>query len=120
MSRGRLLLLLLTVVPVGLAVAGWLLWPAPSAISQENFDRIQVGMTLAEVEALMGEKAPMQEPGNLTGAAARPGETTYLWGNAWDGVILIVCQDDRVTFKTFQPAAEMPIMQRIGIWMALR
>jgi hypothetical protein len=32
----------------------WLLWPRSSTITRENASKIQVGMTLAEVEALLG------------------------------------------------------------------
>jgi hypothetical protein len=34
-------------------VASWLLWPR-TAITRENADRIQEGMTLANVEAILG------------------------------------------------------------------
>src|SRR5437588_8501223 len=30
-----------------------LLWPRPTAITEENYDRIRVGMTLKDVEALL-------------------------------------------------------------------
>jgi hypothetical protein len=36
-----------------LAVCIWLLCPPPSAITKENGDRIQLGMTLQEVEAIL-------------------------------------------------------------------
>lgn len=45
------------VLAVGLVTlaAGVLLgWPRPSRLTAENFDRIREGMTLAEVEALLG------------------------------------------------------------------
>jgi outer membrane protein assembly factor BamE (lipoprotein component of BamABCDE complex) len=40
-----------------MAVGIWLLWPRPSAITKENANRIQVGMTLQEVEAILGGPA---------------------------------------------------------------
>jgi len=106
---------------VVLAVGVCLLWPGPSAISQENFEKIQVGMVLTEVEAIMGQKANVEETGNwISNAPAKPGETTHVWASPSDGLILVVSQNDRVAFKRFSPAAEMTIMQRIGIWLTIR
>jgi hypothetical protein len=49
----RLLLLWLTAATVAGLVTAWLLWPRP-AITRENAAKIQVGMTSAEVEAILG------------------------------------------------------------------
>jgi hypothetical protein len=61
----RLLPLVLLVATVPLAVAAWLLWP-PTAITPKNAERIRPGMTLAEVEAILGgparDEAPKQPP----------------------------------------------------------
>jgi hypothetical protein len=56
-TRRRLLVfgLLTTVMAPVLGV--WLLWPQSSAIKCENAARIQEGMTLAEVEAMLGGPA---------------------------------------------------------------
>src|SRR5688572_11511735 len=56
MTRRRLLLGLLAAL-VPLPVMVWLLWPHPSAITMENVAKIKSGMTLAEVEALLGGPA---------------------------------------------------------------
>jgi hypothetical protein len=46
------------IVAVGLvvlvAVAAFVAWPRPQRITRENFDRIQDGMSRAEVEAILG------------------------------------------------------------------
>ena len=121
MTTRRRLLFGLIVVAVVLAVCVWLLWPGPSAISGENFEMIQVGMSLAEVEAIMGQKANIEEAGDwITKAPAKAGEATHVWASASDGLILVVSQNDRVTFKGFSPAEEMTIVQRIGIWFTVR
>src|SRR5437016_2926295 len=52
----RLRLLLLAALAV-LCLAVWLLWPGPAAINLENFERIEVGMTLHDVEAILGGPA---------------------------------------------------------------
>src|SRR4051812_12875345 len=51
--------LLLFSVPAALVaglLAAWLLWPR-TAITRENAERVQVGMTRAEVEAILGGPA---------------------------------------------------------------
>jgi hypothetical protein len=50
--KHRLLLLSLPAL-VALTVGAWLLWPR-SAITRENAEKIQSGMTPAEVEAILG------------------------------------------------------------------
>src|SRR5256885_642573 len=57
MTRRRVLLLAVPSTAVALAVAAWLLWPRPSAITPENIDRITDGMALAEVEAILSGPA---------------------------------------------------------------
>lgn len=49
-----------------LAVGTFVLWPQPivAGLTQENFDRIQLGMTRPEVEALLG-KPSMFDGGGL-------------------------------------------------------
>ncbi len=54
MGRHRFLFPFLATVLVGLAIMAWLLWPRPTAINRENAAKIQEGMTLAEVEAILG------------------------------------------------------------------
>jgi hypothetical protein len=53
--RRRFLFLALPVVLVLLGVGAWVLWPKPqvTAITRDNAERIQPGMTLAEVEAIL-------------------------------------------------------------------
>src|SRR5271166_2388766 len=56
--RRRKLRWVLAVGAIPLVVVGaFVLWPPPivPGITQENFDRVEVGMTLNEVTALLGE-----------------------------------------------------------------
>ena len=62
-TRRRLLPLTLFAALVLLSVCGWMLWPAPSAISREAFEKIQPGTTLAEVEELLGGPARDESSG---------------------------------------------------------
>lgn len=52
-SRKRRWVLVLAGLAV-LAAGAFVLWLQPERISQENFDRIRVGMSRAEVEAILG------------------------------------------------------------------
>jgi hypothetical protein len=52
----RFLFLSLAAVVAVLAVGLWLLWPG-TAITRENAERIEEGMTLADVEAILGGPA---------------------------------------------------------------
>jgi hypothetical protein len=64
----RLLLFMVAATAAGLAVA-WLLWPR-TAITTENAAKVCEGMTLAEVEAILGGPARDESTGPLTAAAA--------------------------------------------------
>jgi hypothetical protein len=62
----RLVLLTLPAGPAVALVAAWLLWPR-TAITRENAARIQLGMTLAEVEEILGGPARDESGGKLVG-----------------------------------------------------
>jgi hypothetical protein len=52
--RRRTLLAALAGLAVVVAAGAWLLWPRQDRITPENLDRIELGMTRAEVEAILG------------------------------------------------------------------
>ena len=54
-------------------VGGWLLWPRPS-ITRENAAKIGIGMTLGEVEALLGGPERIETTGPLEGDADDNGD----------------------------------------------
>ncbi len=55
MSSRRLLMFAVLVVLVLLGVSAWALWPhEQSAITRANVEKIQVGMSLAEVQTILG------------------------------------------------------------------
>jgi hypothetical protein len=61
------------VVVVGLALAGataFAMWPRSNRITKENLNRIQPGMSLAEVQAILGP------PGDYRTGPTR----THIWG----------------------------------------
>src|SRR5581483_10591386 len=98
MSRGRLLVvgLRLSVTLALVGVGAWMVWPRPSAITWDNAAKIKAGMTLREVEAILGGRARDDTTGliinrdfviELAGAVQRE------WRS--DTVIAIVCFDAR-------------------------
>ena len=48
-----------------LGLALWLLWPRESAITEENIASIQIGMTRAQVEAILGGPARDESDGRI-------------------------------------------------------
>jgi hypothetical protein len=62
------LAVLLVATAVTVAVSALLLWlrTPPPGVSQENFDRIQIGMSHAEVTALLGHSAKDPPNGPFT------------------------------------------------------
>src|SRR5262245_48009928 len=104
----RVYLLGLGVALVGLALAftDWALSLRPG-VSEQNVKRIRPGMTLAEVEALLGGRAGEEHPleewaGPVVRAWARH------WGRFWRGAAgrAEVCfdRDERVEWAAFRPA----------------
>jgi outer membrane protein assembly factor BamE (lipoprotein component of BamABCDE complex) len=65
MVNRRLLMVAVLVTLVLLGVSAWALWPREqSAITRANAEKIQVGMTLAEVQTILG--GPPRMEGSLT------------------------------------------------------
>jgi hypothetical protein len=77
--RRRHLLLAMPATLVTLAVGAWLFWPR-TAITPENAARIQPGMTLAEVEVILGGPARDESTGPLTADAPDDEEPRDLIG----------------------------------------
>jgi hypothetical protein len=65
MNRKRWALVLMLVACAGV-FGGWLIWPR-SAITRENAAKIKVGMTLAEVEMILGGRGRDESTGLLIG-----------------------------------------------------
>jgi hypothetical protein len=101
----RYLRLLLFAIPVTLALmlsaAAWFLWPR-TAITPENAAKIKIGMTLAEVEAILGGAARDETTGPVK-VHSKPVEVDidflYPWPDPWTGPRPRVCtwRSDRAT-----------------------
>jgi hypothetical protein len=66
--RTRRPLIAVSVAVAIFLVVAWLAWPR-TAINQTNFERIQMGMSLAEVEEILGGPARDESSGHLVADA---------------------------------------------------
>jgi hypothetical protein len=138
MTRRRLLLWVLPAALVLLSVGAWLLRPRPSPITEENAAKIQKGMMLTEVEALLGGPARNESamPDNLINDAfvnadpdeiqagrlhpgARPFEDKR-WASP--GFVVLVDFDDsgrvvRHSHTSFH--ADTPFLDKLRRWLHL-
>jgi hypothetical protein len=95
MKRKRLLVVLFALVALAVAGAVTVLWPWPR-VTKESYERIKLGMTRGEVEAILGVP-----PGDYTGGPTRSsrlksemeiahdlswsGGSPETWGEWWKG-----------------------------------
>ena len=125
MTRRNLLLFGLF---VGAIVLGtYLLWPKPSAFTEENYGKIRVGMTLDEVEAILGNRAgnygyngqlivQTQDDIDVTGLA----QCRYLqWIDSRHMVGIQFGADRRVIGKDFGEVTPLPLWRRALGWLGL-
>jgi hypothetical protein len=98
---------LLAVLPLTIAVILGLLamMPPRPGVTKANFDRIRVGMTLAEVEAILGQ--------------SDLGEWGRLWLASDGSYALIEFWDDGVISKRWFDSNET-ILDKIRRWLHLR
>jgi hypothetical protein len=105
--RRQKLLVALVVLAVVVAAGVVVLWPQPlSLIRQENYERIKVGMSRAEVEAILGPPRPFSMDGDVfEGGHYIPyDENGRLWRGA-AGVITVTFENDRAVSKAWAPPA---------------
>ena len=80
-----------------------------SKITKENFDKITTGMTLSEVEAILGEGSNQSGDGSVvaaqvgvdvSGGAAAPATVDYLWEKGKKSITVTFRQGKVVTKKS--------------------
>jgi hypothetical protein len=92
---------------VALGVGVWLVWPQPSAITRENYECIQTGMTRADVEAILGGPARDETTGRCRGQYEEdstiliwfPHSTSWHWIGPECAVAVVLDEEDRVVLK---------------------
>src|SRR5437870_3671391 len=114
MARRRRMLIsvsILALVALGIFVGGWLLQPKPR-IDRAAADQIKPGMTLREVEEIIGvppgdygvgkgETQPTWE--SLQWPFKRPPHTTQEWLGQENAISVWIDDDGKVTGHSFQP-----------------
>ena len=96
---------MIPVVLIGLLL---LLAGCEKKVTQENFDKIQVGMTLAEVQLILGDGLLEEASGTSLGIGGLPerssddlDDRTYSWEEE-NKIIVVRIIDDKVTSKRKQ------------------
>jgi hypothetical protein len=112
----------LALVALALALTDWALTPGTGP-TEANARRIRPGMTLEEVEALLGGPAGLEYP--LVEWSGRTPKRWQVerWGREWTGtagrVVVSFGRDDRVEDSEFCPASPAPpgFLTRLRAWL---
>jgi hypothetical protein len=123
-NRDRRIIAFACIAVLGITAAGvWLLWPRPTAITSENAERIQFGMTLQEVEAILG--GPARDETDGRGGAVFPVSDMVIrhW-SSWKGreyTVLIAFENGRVEDKMCATTflREETLLQMARRWLRL-
>jgi hypothetical protein len=123
-TRCRLLLFGFIIGSLGLGAGLWLVWPSASAINELNAARIQTGMTLAEVEAILGGPARDETGGRGGGLVTPIGSRHFPQGPdaAWtseDCAVSVYLREGRVYFTEAAPVFifEDTLLRRVRRWI---
>jgi hypothetical protein len=132
--RTRRLLLLALPAVLALGLVAWLLWPrtAITTITEQNAEKIREGMTVAEVEAILGGPGRSESPGRFLPAMSneqfreiairfRPAEPHSEWQSNQVRVLVRFDPEGRVQEWTCFPVrreSESPVdmlRRRLGL-----
>jgi hypothetical protein len=101
----------------GRAIAIPMLQPPQPGVTKANFDRIEKGMSYAQVDAILGERSLLQMvQGSFTSSLMYH---QHSWWND-DGACahIVFSLDDEVTDKTWHPSTET-ITDKLRRWLSL-
>jgi hypothetical protein len=133
--RRRILLVALAGLAVVVAAGAVVLWPQTARCTDENFDRLGVGMTVAEVQAILGTSGdhttgpldwrvkegepPIRQFGEMALEDVPP--ATVLWLDDGGVVTVDFDQSGRACLGSYNKAESMPqsIFDNL-IWRARR
>jgi hypothetical protein len=116
MTKKRLLLIAAVPLTIAVTLGVLALLPPSPGVTKANFDRIEKGMTLAEVEEIFGGKAVLRYDGKMTAGVP-------YWAMVWsanDGAeAVIYFEGNFVDEKTCQDSTQT-ILDKILRWLHLR
>jgi hypothetical protein len=125
--RRRHLLIVLLGGLISAAAGSCLLWPRLSVITEENYGKIRVGMTLEQVEAILGGPAGhygfhsqsiVQTRDDID--VPRLAEGCYLqWLDSRHMVGIQLGADGRVVGKDFGEVTPLPLWRQVLVWLRL-
>jgi hypothetical protein len=124
-SRRLLLVLAVVGAAVALAVGTWLLRPQPSLITADNAARIREGMTLDEVEAILGGPARHDATGRVSYClegipGVRPiSPAMREWTSDEVLVMVWIGEDGRVQRRLAVPVRRDRIDEIVRRWLGL-
>ena len=117
-TRRLMLFCLPAAMVAGLTVA-WLSWPR-TAITRENAERIQPGMTLAEVEAILGGPARDEGPEQRSLVSIQSVRPDREWNSAQVSVWVFLDVEGRVRECRAIPVPPAPgPLERLRRWLGL-
>jgi hypothetical protein len=113
MTRKHLLLLAPLPLAVAVTLAALALRPPRPGVTKANFDRIQDGMTKAEVERLLGGTGlPFH------GFANQEPLRTFVWSGDDGSIAFVEITDNSVVSKQWRPSTES-ITDKLRRWLHL-
>jgi hypothetical protein len=123
------------VAAAGLGLIGyagwWWLFALPRGINRDGFGRIELGMTQAEVEAVLGARSAetagdcpfdvCEPPAGQVRAKGHPPECRYeCWFSAWGSVGVFFHPDGTVADKEYlEKRPPPPFWERVQQWVGL-
>jgi len=102
----------LALVALALAVTDWALSLRPG-VTEANVKRIRPGMTLAEVEGILGSKWLLSYAPGASGSRA----SVYLWRKSDRGAFVVFGDDGAVASAGFQRADVPDPLARLRAWL---
>jgi len=105
-----------------LALSAWLM-PARPGVTRSNFERVQDGMTLAEVSAVLGEPSDVSPGGRAWGAlhdGPRPiNYAKHVWGGDTGGVYVMFDEKGGASYREWQDPPTESSWRRLRRWLGL-
>jgi hypothetical protein len=112
MKRKWALLAVLVVIAVASLCAHWIMRSQPG-ITWTNYERIELGMSLEEVETILGRSYVYQPIGDPT----RDGGPGFWWQGDDLSIIIAVDNDHRVTGTYYEKLSSPSFLSKLRRWL---